>query len=235
MQRDAVQIRERIWIYPPDKEHLEPTIGWVSTDEGVVVIDSGNSPEHGQRALRAIRATTSEPIRYLINTHRHWDHTFGNQAFHAPIIAHTLCRRKMEQNARDDWAPDQILAWVESWVLPRVPTLQRSQFEGLRLVLPQITFKGALILTLGRTRFELIYMGEAHSRDSIGVHLPQERLLFVADALYSMSGHAATERIRRLLDRIHALGVETLVAGHERPYSLEYLLRSRLWRSSHAQ
>jgi len=234
IKREVVQLRERVWIYPPSKKDLEPTIGWVSTGEGVVVIDSGNSPEHGQRVLRAIRQTTSEPIRYVINTHRHWDHTFGNQAFqafNAPIIAHALCRRKMEQNAQNDWAPDKILSWVESWVVPRVPSLDRSQFEGLKLVLPEITFKGTLRLTLGKTCFELIYMGEAHSYDSIGVHLPDEHLLFLADALYFRSSQVPPERVRRLLAKIDGLGVETFVAGHQLPYDqkqLKLLVRRRL-------
>lgn len=233
IKREIIRLRERVWIYPPDREHLEPTIGWVSTGAGVVVIDSGNSPEHGQRVLRAIQATTAEPLRYLINTHRHWDHTFGNQAFDAPIIAHTLCRRKMEQNARDDWAPDKLLGWVEGWVLAHVPALRVEQFEALRLVLPEVTFSGRLKLVLSSTRFELIYLGGVHSYDSIGVYLPQERLLFLADALYGQPGRVAPERARRLLDRIEALGVETFVAGHERPYGRDQLLRSRLWRCSH--
>jgi glyoxylase-like metal-dependent hydrolase (beta-lactamase superfamily II) len=227
LQRSAVQLGERVWIYPPNKEHLEPTIAWVATGKGVVVIDAGNSPEHGRRALRAIRETTAEPIRYLINTHRHWDHTFGNQALRAPIIAHALCRRKMEQNARDDWAPDKILGWVEGWVLAHVPTLHLAQFEGLRLVLPEITFTGTLQLVLGSTRFELIYLGEVHSHDSIGVHLPQDRLLFLSDALYFRPDQIATKRVRRLFDKIEALGAETFIAGHERPYDQKQLQLKR--------
>ncbi len=203
----------------------------MSTGEGVVVIDSGNSPEHGLLALRAIRQTTAEPIRYVINTHRHWDHTFGNQALRAPIIAHALCRRKMEQNAQNDWAPDEILNWVESWVLPRVPSLARSQFEDLKLVLPAITFKGSAELVLGVTRFELIYLGGVHSRDSIGVHLSRERLLFLADALYFRSSQVPSARVHRLLDKINALNAETFVAGHQLPYDQKQLRRlASRWR-----
>ncbi len=230
LERQPLRLQERVWIYPPDWQHLEPTIGWVSTGAGLIVIDSGNSPEHGRRALRAIRSISDEPIRYLINTHRHWDHTFGNQVFAAPIIAHALCRRKLEQNLRDDWAPDRLMGWVQSFVLTHVPTLQLEQFAGLRLIRPEITFSGHLRLTLGATRLELVYLGGVHTRDSIGVYLPAQRLLFLGDALYFRTDQQIAERLGRLLRRIDALGAERFVAGHERPYDREVLARkARRW------
>jgi glyoxylase-like metal-dependent hydrolase (beta-lactamase superfamily II) len=137
----------------------------------------------------------------------------------------------MEQNAQNDWAPDEILNWVESWVLPRVPSLQRSQFEGLKLILPEITFKGSAQLTLGTTRLELIYLGGVHSYDSIGVYLPRERLLFLADALYFRSSQVSSARIHHLLDKITALNTETFVAGHQLPYDQKQLrLLAGRWR-----
>jgi glyoxylase-like metal-dependent hydrolase (beta-lactamase superfamily II) len=218
--RKLFQVSERVWIVPPQWKYVEPTIGFVLTDEGIVVVDSGNSPDHARRALTALRHVTDLPIRYVINTHRHWDHTFGSQIFEAPVIAHEFTKQKMLANMCDDWSPAQIIHWVSGWVLKMVPTLKLQQFEGLKLVLPQITFTGRLELSLGGTVLCLLYAGGGHTRDSIIVHLPREKILFLSDALYPNPEGKIT-KIAGLLEKISRLGAEKFVPGHEMPYDRE--------------
>nr|BAL60093.1 metallo-beta-lactamase family protein [Candidatus Acetothermum autotrophicum] len=229
--RKLLQVSERVWIVPPQWKYVEPTIGFVLTDEGVVAIDSGNSPDHARRALAALRAVTDLPITYLINTHRHWDHTFGNQIFAAPVIAHALTKRKMLANMRDDWSPEQLMNWVSGWVLKMVPTLQLEQFAGLRVVLPQITFTGRLELSVGKTVVRLLYAGGGHTRDSIIVHLPREQLVFLSDALYpNPEGKITT--LAALFAKIERLGAEKFIPGHELPYDREkFALRAEYYRA----
>lgn len=224
--RKLLQVSERVWIVPPQWKYVEPTIGFVLTDEGVVVIDAGNSPDHARRALTALRHLTDLPIRYVINTHRHWDHTFGNQIFAAPVIAHEFTKQKMLANMRDDWAPEQIMNWVAGWVIKMVPTLKLKQFEGLRLALPQITFTGRLALSLGGTVLRLLYAGGGHTRDSIIVHLPCEQLIFLSDALYPNPEGKIT-KIAGLFSKIARLPAEKFIAGHEMPYDREKFMLGR--------
>ncbi|MCS7274167.1 MAG: MBL fold metallo-hydrolase [Candidatus Bipolaricaulota bacterium] len=220
------QVSERVWIVPPQWKYVEPTIGFVLTSEGVIAIDAGNSPDHARRARDALRTLTDSPIKYLINTHRHWDHTFGNQIFEAPVIAHALTKRKMLANLRDDWSAERLMSWVSSWVLKRVPTLRLEQFEGLSLVLPQITFTGQLELAVGETVVRLLYAGGGHTRDSIVVHLPREKILFLSDALYPNPEGKIT-RLAELCEKIERLDAERFVPGHEMPYDREKLTLRR--------
>jgi len=231
MARKPRQICKHVWIVPHDWEHVEPTIGFVVTDGGVVVIDGGNSPDHGRRVLKAIREITYRPIRYVIATHRHFDHSFGNQVYQAPIIAHALCRKKLESNIRTDWGTEKIQNWINSWLLPRIPTLKSEQFEGIKIVLPEITFAKNLQLELGDTLLKLIYLGGGHTHDSIGAYLPNEKVLFLSDALYP-NPEGTIHKLVQLFDRIAKLDVETFIAGHEMPFKREsFTLRHEYFRT----
>ena len=71
--------------------HAESNNAWLVTDEGVLVIDSRQHPKRAEELLAAIRKTTNKPIKYVINTHAHGDHYFGNPVFKregALFIAH---------------------------------------------------------------------------------------------------------------------------------------------------
>jgi glyoxylase-like metal-dependent hydrolase (beta-lactamase superfamily II) len=229
--RKLLQVGERVWIAPPQWQYVEPTVGFVLTENGVIAIDSGNSPDHARRALAALRAVTDLPIRYVINTHRHWDHTFGNHVFVAPVVAHEFCKRKMLANMRDDWSPEQLMTWVSRWVLKMVPTLRLEQFQGLKLVLPQITFTGRLELSLGETVVRLLYAGGGHTRDSIVVYVPSEKILFLSDALYP-NPEGKIIKLAALFEKIEHLGAETFISGHEMPYGREqFALRAEYYRS----
>src|SRR3989304_4175796 len=72
--------------------------GFIVGDEGVMVIDSLMTPSLARGIIEDVKKVTAKPVRYLVNTHYHGDHTFGNEVFApVPIIAHANCRVELEE------------------------------------------------------------------------------------------------------------------------------------------
>ena len=139
---------------------LSLNIGLVLCDDAAVVIDS--RAHHGQAdVLRAeIEQKTRLEVATLINTHYHWDHTFGNARFPgASIVGHARCRSallergaEMKQSLLDaDWMPEQA----------------KSEIERVVIVAPEETFEQSTELTVGGRTFDLRHLGRAHTDSDI--------------------------------------------------------------------
>ena len=213
------QLSDRVWIYRHDWQRLEPAVGMVLTAEGWIAVDGGVSPAHGRRVYEAMQEIRERPVLYVINTHRHFDHVFGNQAFGAPVIAGRRCWERFVRNLEDDWSPRRVHRWLQETMFARVPTLQPQDFEGLTLVPPSLSFEGEMTLDLDGVLLKMFPLAGVHSDDSVGVYLPYERVLFTSDAFYYREGpEARLLKLIKLFDRVAPLEVEVFVPGHERPH-----------------
>src|ERR1700739_2975365 len=105
----------------------------IVTRDGVVLIDSGNSPTEAREVLAAVKKLTPLPIRYVILTETHDDHTTGNFVFSPP--ATVIAAAGTTQAMRLAYNPDQIKKRMES---PET----REAFQGYRFVTPQIEYRG---------------------------------------------------------------------------------------------
>lgn len=187
--------------------------GFVVTTDGVVVVDSGPTPAAGAAIRAAIARVTDQPIAYVVNTHFHSSHTFGNQAFDVPVIAHSACREQMQRALTDEWSREEI---------ERCCAEHREiapEMEGFRLTMPSISFAGAGFLHIGGKLVHLVHLGN-HTPDSIAVFLPEQRVLFAGDNLFNgrhpFLRHANAGQWVDLLRRLESLKFDNAIPGHGR-------------------
>lgn len=250
---EVTRLSERVAIFRIEAGS-EPTSTIVFRSlKGLVVVDTERSPAFAAPVREVIEAEFGGPIVYLINTHGHMDHTFGNQVFaDATIIAHENVSDEMEaaDQGRAGLA-QQFRAGVEQ-LRRRLESLEpgseaaiavarnlayyETWADGLEseftLTLPELTFRDRLRLDLGDLHLELVWFGRAHTHGDILVYCPEEQLLLVGDLLYSEGfPYIDTERVAHL-DRWYEVlagfrareeGLGRVVTGHEVSLSLSHL------------
>ncbi|MBI4378616.1 MAG: MBL fold metallo-hydrolase [Nitrospinae bacterium] len=147
--------------------------GFVVTDEGVIVIDTQGPKELALLLKKKIQEITDRPVLYVINTHFHGDHTFGNQYFKEAkdIISHENTKKNLIE--RDQQNRGQFKKFFG----------ERS-LEGFELTPPTKIIKDTFTLQAGGKTIELAYLGRGHTDGDIIVYLPKERIMFGGDLLY---------------------------------------------------
>ena len=154
------EIRENVFV---ETRWRGANAGLVTTSEGIVLIDVPPDIEKAKKWANEVANYGS--IRFLINTELHHDHWFTNSIFNAEhIITHEVTR-------------DLMLIMDLNFIRDRTSLLYAEPFEvpeDFELRLPEITFTGDMILHLGGTTFQLLYV-PGHSEGQIVVYLPEEK------------------------------------------------------------
>ena len=192
--------------------------GLIHTAEGVVVVDTTFCVPDMQELLDAARVLASE-TRLVINTHSHSDHTWGNQLFDCPILAHRLCREKMAANLTGPWSTEAIKEFIaeREKTDPDWAQEAREKLADLRITLPTEVFEGRRELEIGGVRLEVIHF-DAHTPDSAVVWLPEAKVLFAGDLIfegrYPYLYDADIPALIAALKRLPEFGAQAIVPGH---------------------
>ncbi|HDN80911.1 MAG: hypothetical protein DRI61_04405 [Chloroflexi bacterium] len=181
--------------------YFEVTAGFIITPEGVILIDSFPFPSEAREFKKAVLKETSLPIRYLILTHYHADHSLGSYLFEeAEIIAHEKTRTLLRTEGAKRLAEAKR---------------QNPDLEEARIVLPHITFSGEMYLYLGGKHLRLFEL-PGHSPDSIAIFIEEGGILFAGDLVmpipYLADGDVDT--MIASFESLKELNIEQLVQGH---------------------
>src|SRR5262245_20162488 len=169
------QIKDGIYVYVG--KEFNSNCGIILTQEGVVLIDSGHNPTDSRAILATVKKLTPLPVRFLIDTEPHPDHTTGHFVFSPPavVIAHEGATESMKGRERE--TPDRIQKMMG------VSSEMRAALEGYRFVPPQIEYRQKMTLNVAERTFELMYLKGVHSEADTAVWLPKERVLFSASGI----------------------------------------------------
>lgn len=168
------EVADRVWVARYDWFDVNVTL--VGGDRGLLVVDTHGSGAAARAVVDDVRRLGAGEVTAVVNTHWHFDHTFGNDAFctaygELPIHAH--------ENAVDElarWGDDVKQRYADS---PHDP--HREEVLATPVVLPDHTFSSARVLDLGDRAVELVHPGRGHTSGDLVVRVPDADVLVAGD------------------------------------------------------
>ncbi len=205
---EIVEVSEGIFAYVQhDGSWCLNNPAFVDVGDQVIAIDACATERRTRLFREAITSISSNPVRTLVNTHAHFDHTFGNCLFadDAVIVGHRKCREQVLAEAPD--------------IRARAPMMFPGvEWGDLSPVAPNLTFDDTLTLYAGDLELELIYVSPAHTNTDAVVWIPERRVLIAGDIIFNqgtpfaLMGSVAGWRIA--LERLRELPIEHVIPGH---------------------
>ena len=140
--------------------------GIIIGKDGIVVIDTLVSAKEAKKFIKDIKTISKKPIKYVVNTHYHLDHTFGNSEFAkrgASIISHINDSKNLKTHGETALKNSKNYG------------LSEKDMEGTKIAYPSLAFNNRMEIDMGDQRIELIYTGHSHTDGSILVYLPDKK------------------------------------------------------------
>lgn len=194
---------------PAPSRSFGANAGIIIGKEGIVVVDTLISSKEAQRFISDIKAVSDKPIKYVVNTHEHLDHSLGNADFiklGAAVVSHVNCKKNAEA------AAPTILQKAKNYGLTDELML------GTKIAEASLSFNNKMEIDLGDRKVELIYAGQSHTNGSILVYVPDTKTLFAGDILFT-NFHpnmmdADVKSWISVLDYISAMDAVSIIPGH---------------------
>jgi glyoxylase-like metal-dependent hydrolase (beta-lactamase superfamily II) len=152
---------------------LDLNVGVVVGDDGILIVDTRASDREAAELESDLAHLTPLPVRWVVNTHWHWDHAFGNSRFReAEIWAHELTRVALESIG------EEMKASAKEWLAPE----HHAEIDQVEIVLPGHTFSDSVSLAIGR-QIDLTYHGLGHTDADIVIRVPGSGVAFFGDLI----------------------------------------------------
>jgi cyclase len=214
----------------------------VINQDDVLLVDSHISPVAADLLLQELKAITTKPVRYVVNTHFHFDHAHGNQIYGTgvEIIAHEFTREMLASGASMRGAGyDRFIRSLPTAIatlkaqldtatnaetkaaLQRRLLIQenyKTDTDKVRVVPPTVAFDRTLTLHRGGRRIDIRFFGRGHTGGDVVVHLPNERVLMTGDLVLGaglpfMADGFIPDWIETL-ERLKGLDFDVVLPGH---------------------
>ncbi|HEY7391363.1 MAG TPA: MBL fold metallo-hydrolase [Bryobacteraceae bacterium] len=220
----------------------------IVNDQDVLLVDDGTTPAAARALLADIKLLTNKPVRTVVNTHFHYDHTGGNSVFgpEVQIIGHEFIRHAIltfDVLNREPYRTSQgtrvpaLITSLEGQIASETDLAKKAQLsknlaaaEKLREELkeikptpPSVTYSDKLVLYKGSREIQLLFLGRGHTAGDTFVFLPKERIVCTGDMeegpRVAYMGDAYFDEWVQTLDKLKQLDFGLVLPGHGRPFS----------------
>jgi glyoxylase-like metal-dependent hydrolase (beta-lactamase superfamily II) len=237
---DVKKVADGVWVAvaaPAYKVNCNTAI--IENDDGVMVVDTHSKPSAARVIVERLREMTPKPVRYVVNTHFHWDHWHGNEVYpaaypQAEIVSNQITREAMVRKGlkriqdhvrtvpaeiaklREDLAaaPAQRAKLADDL---RLAEAYLAEVEALKPALPTIAFEQTMKLYRRDREIQLLHLGRAHTEGDVFVYLPREKVVITGDAVIGWTpymGDGYPEEWAGTLDRLAQLDFTHIIMGH---------------------
>jgi glyoxylase-like metal-dependent hydrolase (beta-lactamase superfamily II) len=213
----------------------------IEGDRDVLVVDSHVSPGGAWALREELKAITPKPIRWVVNSHYHFDHSHGNQIYgpDVDIIGHEFARAQiLAGKSQDSPAREFYVGGVPNTIksletrlaaatdatakasIEQQLAIQRNHLEGTNAVVPTpptITLNNTMTLFRGGREIRMLFLGRGHTGGDIVVYLPKERIVATGDLLVngtSYMGDAFFTEWIQTIEALKQLDFDTVLPGH---------------------
>ena len=212
----------------------------IVNDDEALVVDSQITPAAARALVADVKAVTPKPVRYVVDSHYHYDHAFGNQIFPSDVqvIGHDNTRKRLLTNVMEQFTflnsvqpvPARVDALKQRIAQEQDPqqkaALERQvanslayleQVKEVKVTPPNLTFNDTMTLVRGGREIRVVYLGRGHTDTDVVVFLPRERLVCTGDlmeSIISYMGDSYPEEWIGTLERLKGLDFDTVLPGH---------------------
>jgi len=215
-------------------------------DRDVMVVDTGTTPAAARAFLEDLKLITNKPVRYVVNTHFHYDHTDGNQVYagKADIIAHeyvkyaiqnlNVLQREPFKTSQSTNVPNRIETLKKQVndeknaqakaALQRQLAITQQGWEELKEIKPtppNVTYSKNKIVNLGGREVQLLFLGRGHTNGDTVIYLPKEKIVCTGDLMESQlayMGDAQFDEWVATLEALKKLDFNIDLPGHGAPF-----------------
>ena len=222
----------------------------IVNEHDVFLVDDGTTPGAARALLEDLKLITNKPVRWVVNTHFHYDHTDGNSIFgpEVEIVGHEYVRHAM----MDDMLHHEPFLTALSNMPSQVDALKKQiadekdagkrvtlqkqltatqadweQFKTMKVTPPTMTYSSKMTLFSGQREIQILFLGRGHTDGDTVVYLPKEKIVCTGDLMESRlayMGNAEFDEWIKTLEALKELNFDTVLPGHGVPFHEKSLI-----------
>ena len=219
------KISDRVYYLPAEERTDRPVLGYIKGDKYSLAVDAGNSSDHVEKFYRELRELGLRLPDFTIITHWHWDHTFGMHSVSGKTVASHLTNGKLSEVQKWEWTDEAMERRLQSGedieICDRCIRMEYPDRNKIKVIRAPIEFAGVISIDLGGVHCEIRVFNATHSSDSVLIHVPEERVVFIGDAdsedYYQNKGEYDKARLKEMIKVLEKIDFDIFVLGHDVP------------------